>query len=105
MAADYLGRRRRRAALLEDARKLGHEYGEELATSGMPLPQAIEAFIFFRRSLDDATKQATKRSSVSASDALSAYEQVASLADQVLVGLSEAYQSLQLSAVMNKEDA
>lgn len=105
LAADYLGRRRRRAALLEDARKLGHEYGEELATSGMPLPQAIEAFIFFRRSLDDATKQATKRSSVSASDALSAYEQVTSLADQVLVGLSEAYQSLQLSAVMNKEDA
>lgn len=91
LAADYLGRRTGRSALLADARQLGHEYGHELAASGMPLPQAIEAFIFFRRSLDDATKQATQQHGLSASDALSAGEQVTGLADQVLVGMSEAY--------------
>ena len=92
LAADYLGRRTRRAGLLEDARELGHEYGRELATSGQPLVQAVEAFIFFRRSLDDATKQASQHHGLSASDALSACAQVTALADQVLVGLTEAYE-------------
>jgi hypothetical protein len=91
LAAEYLGRRTRRSGLLDDARELGHEYGRELAASGMPLNQAVEAFIFFRRSLDDATKQATQRNGLSATDALTAYEQVTALADQVLIGLIEAY--------------
>lgn len=91
LAADYLGRRSRRSALLENARELGHEYGRELAASGLPLAQAVEAFIFFRRSLDDATKQASQRHGLSANDALGAYEQVTALADQVLIGLTEAY--------------
>jgi excisionase family DNA binding protein len=93
LAAEYLGRKHRRAVLLDDARELGHEYGHELAGSGMSLAQAVEAFIFFRRSLDDATKQATQRHGLSAGDALNACEQVISLADQVLVGLTEAYES------------
>ena len=92
LAAEYLGRRTRRAGLLEDARELGREYGRELAASGLPLAQAVEAFIFFRRSLDDATKQATQQHGLSAADALSAYEQVTTLADQVLIGLTLAYE-------------
>ena len=93
LAAEYLGRRTKRAGLLEDARGLGREYGRELAASGLPLTQAVEAFIFFRHSLDDATKQATQRHGLSAADALNAYEQVTTLADQVLVGLTEAYET------------
>jgi excisionase family DNA binding protein len=92
LAAEYLGRRGRRSALLENARALGHEYGEELAASGLSLGQAVEAFIFFRRSLDDATKQASQRHGLSAGDALTACQQVIALADQVLVGLTEAYE-------------
>lgn len=92
LAADYLGRRARRAGLLEDARGLGHEYGRELAASGMPVSQSVAAFIFFRRSLDGATKQATQQHGLSAADALNAYEQVTALADQVLIGLTEAYE-------------
>ena len=93
LAAEYLGRRTRRAALLKDARALGNEYGRELAAAGFPLTQAVEAFIFFRRSLDDATKQASQRQDLSAAEALTAYEQVTTIADQVLVGLTEAYES------------
>jgi excisionase family DNA binding protein len=92
LAAEYLGRRGRRAGLLENARGLGHEYGQELASSGLSLGQAVEAFIFFRRSLDDATKQASQRHGLSAGDALTACQEVTSLADQVLVGLTEAYE-------------
>lgn len=92
LSAEYLGKRKRRAGLLENARSLGHEYGEELATAGLPLAQAVEAFIFFRRSLGDATRQATQSQDLSVADALSANEQVIGLADQVLVGLTEAYE-------------
>ena len=91
LAADYLGRRARRAGLLEDARALGEEYGHELSASGLPLTQAVEAFIFFRHGLDEATKQASQRQGLSPGDTQGAYEQVTALADQVLVGLAEAY--------------
>ena len=97
LAADYLGRRTRRAGLLEDARELGHEYGRELASSGLALAQAVEAFIFFRRSLDAATKQATQQHGLSAADALTAHEQVTALADQVLIGLTEAYEATRVA--------
>ncbi len=92
LAADYLARKSRRASLLEDARSLGREYGRELAVSGLPLSQAVEAFIFFRGSLDGATKDASQRHGLSAGDALVACQQVTALADHVLVGLAEAYE-------------
>ena len=50
----------------------------------------MEAFIFFRRSLDDATKQAIQRRGLSAAEAMGACEQMTALADQVLLGLAEA---------------
>ena len=92
LAAEYLDRRTRRAGLLHDARELGHEYGHELATLGLPLPQAVEAFIFFRRSLDDTTRQSSERNGLSAVDALQAGKQVIVLADEVLIGLTEVYE-------------
>jgi excisionase family DNA binding protein len=92
LAAEYLGRRTRRTVLLETARDLGKDYGRELAASKLPLAQAVEAFIFFRRSLDDSTKQASQRHGLSAEEALGACEQVNAIADQVLIGLTEAYE-------------
>lgn len=92
LTASYLGKKGRRAGLLEDAREMGHEYGRELVASRVTLAQAVEAFIFFRRNLDDATKQASQRHGLSASEALNACEHVIDLADQVLIGLVEAYE-------------
>lgn len=94
LAADYLDRRSGRSGLLDDARELGREHGRELAVSGMPLGQAVEAFIFFRRSLDDAAMQASQRQGLSAGDALNACGQIIDLADRVLIGLTEAYESV-----------
>ena len=93
LAADYLQRRRGRATLLEDARELGCEYGRELASSNMPVAQAVEAFVFFRRSLDDSTKRASQRNGLSADEAMLACEQVNTLADQVLIGMTKAYET------------
>lgn len=91
LTADYLQRRGKRSNLLADARELGREYGRELAASNMPVAQAVEAFVFFRRSLDDSTKQASQQNSLSAEESMMACEQVHTLADQVLIGMTEAY--------------
>jgi excisionase family DNA binding protein len=91
LAAEYASRRPKKGALLEDARALGREYGKEAQASGLSLAQLVDAFIFFRRSLDDAAKQAILRRGLPSGDALAAYEQVVALADQALVGLVEAY--------------
>ncbi len=103
LAAEYLSRRTRRTVLLETARDLGKEYGRELATSGLPLAQAVEAFIFFRRSLDELTKQASQRHGLSAEDVLGACEQVHAVADQVLIGLTVAYEEPVKAAAAGKK--
>ena len=91
LASDYLQRRRKRSALLANARELGREHGRALAASEMPVAQAVEAFVFFRRSLGDSTKQASRRNGLSAEESMIACEQVHTLADQVLIGMTEAY--------------
>ncbi len=57
----------------------------------MPLGQAVQAFTFFRRSLDQTAKQLADRNSLSAEDAARAREEIAELADRVLFGLTAAY--------------
>jgi DNA-binding transcriptional MerR regulator len=94
MAGDYLGRRSRRTGTLEGARELGCEYGQQLAASRLPLTEAVREFIFFRRNLDDTTRAESQRKGLSAGDALAVGQQVTSFADQVLLGLIEAYEEL-----------
>ncbi len=71
--------RRRRHELLEEARLLGEEYGQEMATRGTPLTDTVEAFIFFRSSLVEPAQGQMS-------------QQVSSLTDQVLLGISRAYE-------------
>ncbi len=51
LATEYVGRRRRRVELQEEARDLGNDYGRELASRNIGLDDAISAFIFFRHFL------------------------------------------------------
>jgi excisionase family DNA binding protein len=92
LVADYVSRRGRRTSLLEEARATGAEYGRELATSGMSLSQAMEAFTFFRRHLDQSAKQALARTGTAAGDSVEVCEQIMALADEVLVGIAGAYE-------------
>ncbi len=91
LATEYLARRTRRAGLLDDAQGLGQEYGRELAASGLPLAQAVEAFLFFRRTMDEATREASQLYGLSPEETLAAYQQVTTLVDRTLVGLTEVY--------------
>ncbi len=93
LASAYLTQRRRRPALLEEARDTGRVYGRELAASGLRLSETVEAFAFFRRSLAQAARDASQSSGASAEATLEASEQLMGLADEVLAGIAEAYES------------
>jgi excisionase family DNA binding protein len=88
---DYIGRRGARRELEEEVMQIGEEYGRQLRGRGTPLRQAMQAFTFFRRSLDETAKQLADRNRMSAVDAARAREEIAGLADRVLLGVTNAY--------------
>lgn len=88
---DYLAKRARRSDLEEEVDGIGEAYGAELLRRGMPLSQAMQAFTFFRRSLDETAKQLADRNHMSADEAALAREQIAGLADRVLLSLTQVY--------------
>jgi len=89
--SDYLSGRGRRGARGE-AREIGHEYGRELARAGLSLRQTLEAFTFFRRSLDQATRQVAQKTGLSPEETLTHHEQIMGLADEVLLGIAESFE-------------
>jgi len=94
LVADYVAKRGRSAPLLEEARATGGVYGSELAGAGMSLSQAMRAFTFFRRSLDESAKSALSKAGTPAQQAMDAREQIMTLADEVLLGIAGAYESV-----------
>jgi excisionase family DNA binding protein len=88
---DYLSGRGDRARLDAEVDDIGASYGAELFGRGVGLGQAMQAVVFFRRSLDETAKQLSARHRLSDEDASRAREEIAALADRVLVGVSAAY--------------
>jgi excisionase family DNA binding protein len=91
LISDYFTRRTRRAKLLEEARAIGREYGRELGTAGTPLRDALAAFMFFRRSLDETARQLALRNGLSTDETVDGLEHISDLADEVLLAITEAY--------------
>jgi hypothetical protein len=91
LASEALDGSLRGGRLAEEARAIGREYGEELARDGVALRDAVEAFTFFRQSLDETARDLAQRSRLSAEEAAGAWEQVSGLADIVLVALIDAF--------------
>lgn len=91
VVGDYISRRRTRAAVEEEVDAIGARYGEILRGQATPLTQAMEAFTFFRRSLDETAKQLASRRRMTAEEASRAREEIAELADRVLLGISGEY--------------
>jgi excisionase family DNA binding protein len=88
---DYIARRGRRPDLEVEVGAIGEEYGRQLRNRNMPLRQAMQAFTFFRRSLDETAKQLAERKRMTSDDAARAREEIAALADRVLLGVTTAY--------------
>jgi excisionase family DNA binding protein len=92
LVSAYFSRSGRKAALLQEARETGRMYGRELAASGLSLSQSVQAFAFFRHSLDQAAREAGRKGSLPAEATLRACEQIGGLSDEVLIGIVEAYE-------------
>jgi excisionase family DNA binding protein len=91
LVGDYISTRRPRAEIEAEVDDIGRGYGELLVERETPLLRAMEAFTFFRRSLDETAKHLVKRNRMDAEGAARAREQIGGLADRVLLGVSAAY--------------
>jgi len=94
LVSEYLSRGSRRSRLMEEARQIGHQYGREFADKGLPVRDAVEAFIFFRKGLDDAAIELAHRGNLSAEEAVEVWELMAGLADQILLAMAGAYEGV-----------
>jgi hypothetical protein len=79
---------------LEEALNLGEQYGLILIDAGLPLPNAVNAYIGFRKTMDETTRQTALREGMPLDDALTAYGHVHALGDQVLLGMTAAYEAV-----------
>ncbi|HLH25054.1 MAG TPA: helix-turn-helix domain-containing protein [Chloroflexota bacterium] len=84
---------RERARLLRDGRRIGAEYGREVARLGLAASDALAAFLFFRTPILEsvnATVRARPGLALPAGDALAA---VTDLLDAVLLALTRSYEA------------
>lgn len=91
LVGEYISGQRPRAEIEAEVDEIGRHYGELLVDRGTPLRRAMEAFTFFRRSLDETAKQMAERNRMDAGEAADARERIGGLADRVLLGVSAAY--------------
>ena len=91
LVGDYLTARSRRSPLLKEAKEIGKEYGTTLMNENLSLRDALEAFTFFRKNLDDAAIELAQRSSLSSEQTIEMWEVLSDLADQMLLSITEAY--------------
>jgi excisionase family DNA binding protein len=94
MVGEYIDKRTRRPGLLDEAFEIGTAYGHILIGANLPLPSAVEAYIGFRKTMDETTRQASTRESLPTEEALDACGQVHTLGDQVLLGIAAAYETM-----------
>lgn len=92
LVSDYLARGSRRAPLLDEARDIAHEYGALLVRDGLSLRDALEAFTFFRKSLDETAMEEAQKNDISIEKAMELWDLLANLADQVLLSIAESYE-------------
>lgn len=93
LAGDHIAASRPRAEVEAEAAEIGTRYGELLVQRETPLSEAIEAFMFFRRSLDETANELADRHRMTPAAAANAREQIAKLADRVLQGLTTAFEA------------
>lgn len=86
-----LTRQRPRAAVLAEARQFGLLYGRELAAARFSIRQGLEAFTFFRRSLEEAARRYAHQQGLSPAEIDDLRDQLDALHDRILLGIAEAY--------------
>lgn len=93
LVSEYLTKRRGRARLLKEARGVGEEYGAQAASYDLAMEDALEAFLFFRNSLDHISTNVTQDQNLKPQQALDIWREMNAFMDQVLLATIRAYQS------------
>jgi len=88
---DYITGRGDRKSLDQEVDEIGMMYGLELRRLEITLLQAIQAVVFFRRSLDETALHLVVRNRLQESDAELARKEIAELADRVLLSVAASY--------------
>ncbi len=78
----------------EDARAIGREYGRVLVQAGVGIGTAVSIFNRLRRSLEETASQTATEAHLPTERAVEAIEHVLELADVVLEGMADLYESL-----------
>lgn len=76
---------------LDTASTLGEAYGVEIASRGIPLSEALQAFFFFRNATVEAIKPTLLNREASANEAYAVLDQLTKLTDRVLTALTAQY--------------
>jgi excisionase family DNA binding protein len=97
LVSEYLTRGARRTNLMDEARDIAHEYGRLLSRDGLSLRDAVEAFTFFRKTLDETAMEEAQKSELTAEKALELWELLTNLADQVLLSIAESYSEAEVA--------
>jgi excisionase family DNA binding protein len=95
LVIDYVSARRRseRELLLNEAEKMGGLYGQEASRAGMPLAEAVEAFLYYRSPVLEAIAAHLRRRSADISDVTAAHREATAAIDQVLTALVSSYRA------------
>jgi excisionase family DNA binding protein len=83
---------RERASLLAQARRIGGQYGREVARLGLTASEAVEAFLWFREPILDAVNATARARPGLALPAGQALAAVTRLLDAVLLALTQSYE-------------
>lgn len=76
---------------LDAATALGTTYGTEIASRGIILPDALQAFFFFRNATIEAIKPTLIKRGASAEEAYATLDQLTKLTDQILLSMTSRY--------------
>lgn len=88
---------------LEQAAVLGAIYGAEIASRGIILSDALQAFFFFRNATIEAIKPTLAQRDATADEAYVIHDQLTKLTDQVLLSLTAQYNQEPLKQATNPD--
>jgi len=97
LVSEYLSGGANRPQLIDEARSIAHEYGALLVRDGLSLRDAIEAFTFFRRTLDETAMEEAQKSDLTSDKAIELWELLTNLGDQVLLSIAESYEEAEMA--------
>jgi excisionase family DNA binding protein len=92
LVSEYLTKGSRRGPLLDEAREIAREYGSQLSKDGLSLRDTLDAFMFFRKTLDETAMEEAQKSDLTADKALELWELLSNLEEQMLLALAESFE-------------